>query len=331
LHYEELQTKFAQYGPIKSLKISINEDHSQRGFAFICYENAESAKNAAEQGEILFKPKDDRTVVGKLVNNLYFKNVPKDMEEKNVKELFAPFGEIKSLIMFSNDIGQFGFVCYDDPENNNKEYGPACVKEAISKLASMEMGNGLRLYVREALSKSQREQEKKMDTIKYKNSKKRVNLYVKNFPSTWTDNDLREIFQKYGEIENVRHEKGATGNAYAFVCFKQPDNCAAAKQALQNQCFDGKVLIINNYEIKEFRDQQMADLKDKADFEKYRQQQTGGFQWNDLTSSPHLTQIIQQLMSLMTQNDQMIRNQQTDRNMGQKPGQQNNQRRHYQN
>lgn len=93
-----------------------------------------------------------------------------------------------------------------------------------------------------------------MDTIRYKNSKKRVNLYVKNFPQSWTENELRNIFSEYGEIENVRHEKGATGNAYAFVCFKQPDACAAAKLGLQNRTFDGKVLIINNYEIKEFRD-----------------------------------------------------------------------------
>lgn len=49
----------------------------------------------------------------------------------------------------------------------------------------------------------------------------------------------------------------------------------------------------------------MAELKDKTDWEKYRQQQAGGFQWNDLTSQPHLTQIIQQLLQLMQQNDQI--------------------------
>lgn len=68
-----------------------------------------------------------------------------------------------------------------------------------------------------------------METIRYKSSKKRVNLYVKNFPSHWDDKELNGIFSKYGELENVRMEKGNTGNAYAFVCFKQPDACAAAK------------------------------------------------------------------------------------------------------
>ena len=92
-----------------------------------------------------------------------------------------------------------------------------------------------------------------METIRYKSSKKRVNLYVKNFPNNWTENEITQEFVKFGELENVRLEKGPTGNQYAFVCFKQPDACAQAKQTLSNQVYDGKVLIINNYEIKEIR------------------------------------------------------------------------------
>jgi len=167
------------------------------------------------------------------------------------------------------------------------------------------MGNGLKLYVRQALNKTQRAQEKLMDTIRYKGSKKRLNLYVKNFPNNWTEEDLTTVFSDGGkrEIENVRLEKGASGNSHAFVCFKHPEACADAKVQLSNQTFEGKVLVINNYEIKELRAISMAELKDKSDWEKYRQQQTGGFQWNDLTSQPHLTQIIQQLLTLMQQND----------------------------
>lgn len=59
----------------------------------------------------------------------------------------------------------------------------------------------------------------------------------------------------------------------------------------------------------------MAELKDKTDFEKYRQQQTGGFQWNDLHNQPHLTQIIQQLLQLMQQQERNVP--QDNRNMRQ--------------
>jgi hypothetical protein len=40
----------------------------------------------------------------------------------------------------------------------------------------------MKIYVKEALKKEAREQEKKKEMMRYKNSKKRCNLYVKNFP-----------------------------------------------------------------------------------------------------------------------------------------------------
>lgn len=70
----------------------------------------------------------------------------------------------------------------------------------------------------------------------------------------------------------------------------------------------------------------MEELRDKSDFEQYRQQQTGGFQWNDLTSQPHLTQIISQLLQLMQQNggqqDNRMRRPQQNRGYQNNGGQQ---------
>jgi len=42
------------------------------------------------------------------------------------------------------------------------------------------------LYVKPALGKAEREIEKRKDMLRYKNSKKRCNLYVKNFPPATT-------------------------------------------------------------------------------------------------------------------------------------------------
>ena len=56
--------------------------------------------------------------------------------------------------------------------------------------------------------------------IKYKNYKKKCNLFVKNIPETCSEKDIRDLFGKYGEIESVRlfsKEKGK--NPYCFVCF----------------------------------------------------------------------------------------------------------------
>ncbi|MFN9899549.1 MAG: RNA recognition motif domain-containing protein [bacterium] len=63
---------------------------------------------------------------------------------------------------------------------------------------------------------------------------------------------MTDIFRHYGEIEKIRLGKG-TGNSYAFVCFKEPNDAANAKANLHNQTMDGKTLQINYYEKKEKR------------------------------------------------------------------------------
>lgn len=55
----------------------------------------------------------------------------------------------------------FAFICFEDPTNpDNKEYGPAAAKRAIEDLNEKEVEAGIKLYVREGLKKTEREQEK---------------------------------------------------------------------------------------------------------------------------------------------------------------------------
>ena len=241
------------------------------------------------------------------------------MSQDEVKNLFAQFGNIKSLVLKSHEKitdGQFGFVCYDD-EKGNKEYGPECAQKAIEGLNGKDMGNGLKLYVKHAMKKTERAIEKAKETLKYKQSKKRCNLYVKNFPASWTEEHLKDIFSKFGAIERIKLEKGKASNVYAFVCFQTPDAAVNAKTQLHNQTFDGKALIITHYEIKEFRQIHIEEAIDKQDFEKYNAQKVGGFHLNDLTSHPHMIQIIQQLIEIVQQNEAVnARFNQSERRMG---------------
>jgi hypothetical protein len=57
------------------------------------------------------------------------------------------------------------------------------------------LGNNLKLVVKHALNKSQRAIEKQRDTIRYKQSKKRCNLYIKNFPESWNEEILTSVFK----------------------------------------------------------------------------------------------------------------------------------------
>lgn len=118
----------------------MNPDHSSRGYGFVCFEEQDDAGKAVdgtcnddESISMKFQPKDRRSMHS-LINNVYVKNIPLEMNDNEVRELFAPFGHIKSLVLQKNKLGQFGFVCFDDPNNEDKEYGPQCAQRAINAL-----------------------------------------------------------------------------------------------------------------------------------------------------------------------------------------------------
>ena len=74
-------------------------------------------------------------------NNLYIKNIPDDFTEDDLYDLFKPYGHIKSSAMKRSNLGQFGFICYEDPDRHDLQgYGPKCAKKAINAL------NGRRFY-----------------------------------------------------------------------------------------------------------------------------------------------------------------------------------------
>jgi len=313
--HQELHNKFSKYGPIKSLKISNNSDHSSRGYGFICYQEEKSASDAVAGSlndpdaiAMRFEVRQSRNILS-LVNNVYVKNLPDTMSDDEVRNMFKPYGHIESMVLSQNPNVKgvkFGFVCYSDPkkvagtENTTKEpvdksYGPACAQKAIDALHGRKMDDNLQLYVRAAMKKEDRQNEKVRETLRYKQSKKRCNLYVKNFPSEWDEEKLKELFERFGETEKggIKIQKPNTNNVFAFVCFKTPDSAAMAKQTLHNHNVDGKTLMINHYEIKEFRDLQKEEAMDKQGYEQYMAQKTGGFHLNDLSTHPHLTQILQ--------------------------------------
>jgi RNA recognition motif-containing protein len=67
--------------------------------------------------------------------------------------------------------------------------------------------------------------------------KKRNNLYVKHFPKeNFSDEDLKKIFEPYGEILNaiVVRDKSGVSMGFGFVCFKEA-KCAEAAFALKDK------------------------------------------------------------------------------------------------
>jgi len=308
---KELEEHFSKYGEIKSLKVSLNSDHTSRGYGFVCFQDPASADAAlqadseAESNQaIKYQPRDKRDF-RRIYNNIYAKNFPPGFTEADVNALFSKYGRIESLSYKENDKGSYAFICYNSDDKNDREYGPACAERAVMELNNADEVNGIpltdkKLYVKEALKKSDREAERLRDTIKYKNSKKRCNLYVKGFPENCTEEDLRKAFEEFGEIESLRlHPTDKEKKLYAFVCFKKPDEASSAKEKLHNTPMMDKTLTINHYEIKEIRQLQNEATEDKRGFQQFRQANTQSAKWTDLANQEELQYYLKLLIESM--------------------------------
>lgn len=107
--HKDLEKIFSECGTIKSLKVSLNPDYSSRGYGFVCFQDKEGALSALNysRAEIEVKPLLPKTTrqMRKLINNVYVKNIPKDWTVEKVRDLFKPFGNIKSLVLQENEFG----------------------------------------------------------------------------------------------------------------------------------------------------------------------------------------------------------------------------------
>jgi len=94
----------------------------------------------------------------------------------------------------------------------------------------------------EAKSKEQRAQELQKKAFNYKKSIQYLNLYVKGFDFTTTDDELEAFFSEFGEVKNV---KIVPGCGFGFVSFHDRESAKNAKEQASARFFKGKNLMVN--------------------------------------------------------------------------------------
>jgi len=319
-----LEDNFSKYGDIKSLKISLNPDHSSRGYGFVCFQEPHSATDCLTDTAgndttlaVKYQPRDRREF-RRVFNNIYVKNLPDSYDEEKTRELFAAHGNIGLFKYERNDKGAYALIAYMPTDANDRESGPAAAALAVEKLNGLEI-EGKKLYVKEFLKKSDRSLERKRETMKYKNSKKRCNLYVKNIPEDSTEETLRQIFEPYGDIESIKlfpkdgikegeEDKGEDGkkagqpkNLFCFVCYKKPDAASTAKEKLSGLEIQGRPLYINHYEIKEIREIQNEETQDKIGFRQFRMQYAEN-KWSETVNQDELLLCLSRILKQIPRN-----------------------------
>jgi len=244
---------FAKFGEIISCKICEDEDGNLLGYGYINYYNLDSAENAisnlnktkfmdSELEVEHFQKKNERLQVPQENSSIYIKNIPNSHSKiDELKGVFSKFGKIVFAKIFQdNNERPYAIIVFADAESANKAKDEMNEKKLNEK---DEVG----LYVDLLQKRSER---KRMLTTKIGdiNNKlnqeyKNCNLFVKNLPYDLTEEKLKEIFSKCGEIKSVKISKfllvtkisdkfveSETSRGFGFVCFTSEEGARKAKE-----------------------------------------------------------------------------------------------------
>ncbi|XP_076084303.1 polyadenylate-binding protein 1-like isoform X2 [Mytilus galloprovincialis] len=248
---------FDAFGNILSCKV-ICDDHGSCGYGFVLFETEEAARNAIYKvNGILLNGK--RVYVSREMNeddiieimadktqkfkNVYIKNFGIKMSEKELKELFEPYGKITSLKIMTDVRGEsrgFGFVCYQNSDDAEK---------AVEELNDIVI-NGKTLYVGRAQNKTERQAEimdKNEEIRKNKNMQyDGLNVYVKNLDRCISDKRLRNEFSQFGTISSakVMTTEDGISKGFGFVCFSSPEEANKAVTEMNGIVLADKALYV---------------------------------------------------------------------------------------
>ncbi|XP_067928551.1 polyadenylate-binding protein 1-like [Watersipora subatra] len=266
-----LYDTFSAFGNILSCKI-VTDDNGSKGYGFVHFETEEAARSAIEKvnGMLL---NDKKVFVGRFMSrkerieqmgdkvkkftNVYVKNLPEEMNDEQLTELFTKYGTVVSAKVMTGEDGKvkgFGFVSFETAD---------AAEECVTEMNGDET-LGRKLYVGRAQKKAERQAELrdrferlKMERI---NRYQGVNLYVKNLDDNIDDERLRKEFSQYGNITSakVMRDESAASKGFGFVCFSAPEEATKAVTEMNGRIIVSKPLYVALAQRKEDRKAHLA-------------------------------------------------------------------------
>ena len=216
--YEDLSILFQPY---HFQYASLNNSKASSVWAKVCLETEDFALKAKHElnGEILVPKFGQGNSRGKPVRictyenrgmngeknfkqSLLVKNLDMGVSQKEFYQLFLKYGEIDSAKIEYDEQGNskgFGYIYYHTEEGANKAKENLNQKEYKGKIIEI------------------------VNLIPSKSKGLNSNaLFVMNFPKDFTDNDLKKLFEKYGEVKyvSIYKDKNGQSRGYGVISFE---------------------------------------------------------------------------------------------------------------
>jgi polyadenylate-binding protein len=190
--------------------------------------------------------------------NIFIKNLDAAIDNKALHDTFIAFGNILSCKVAQDEHGNskgYGFVHYETDE---------AAAQAIKHVNGMLL-NEKKVYVGHHIPKKDRQS--KFEEMKANFT----NVYVKNISPDVTDDEFRELFEKFGDVTSsslARDSETGKSRGFGFVNFTTHEAAGKAVEDLNGNDFHGQDLYVGRAQKKHEREEELRKSYEAARQEK---------------------------------------------------------------
>jgi len=223
---------FNRVGPVASIRVCRDAvTRRSLGYAYVNFHNVQDAERALDTmnfTDIKGRPcrimwsQRDPSLRKSGVGNVFVKNLAPSVDNKGLFDIFSVFGNILSCKVATDESGAskgYGYVHYETAE---------AAQDSIAKFNG-NLIDDMEVYVGAFVRRQDRAGQNAW-----------TNLYVKQFPVSWSEDQLKELFAAYGQVVNVIISRDAEGKsrAFGFVNFADHDAAEAAVKELHGKSIE---------------------------------------------------------------------------------------------
>lgn len=247
---------FSKVGPVTSIRVCRDAiTRRSLGYAYVNFYSMADAERALDtlnyslikghQIRIMWSQRDP-ALRKSGVGNIFIKNLDKTIDNRSLHDTFSAFGNILSCKVVADENGQsrgYGYVHFETAD---------AAEKAVERVNGMLLA-GKKVFV--APHVPRKERESKTEELR----KNFTNVYVKNLDEAVTDQELRDIFSKFGEVTSCVVSKDEQGKSrgFGFINFRDHDAAAKACEALNDTDIKSKKVYVARAQKKSERLQEL--------------------------------------------------------------------------
>ncbi|KAG9254647.1 poly(A) RNA binding protein [Emericellopsis atlantica] len=258
---------FSQIGAVASIRVCRDAvTRRSLGYAYVNYNSTPDGEKALEElNYTLIKGRPCRIMWSQRdpalrktgQGNVFIKNLDVAIDNKALHDTFAAFGNILSCKVAQDEHGNskgYGFVHYETDE---------AAQQAIKHVNGMLL-NEKKVFVGPHIPKKDRQS--KFEEMKANFT----NIYVKNINTEATDDQFRELFEKYGDVTSSSLARDPEGKSrgFGFVNFTTHEAANKAVDELNGKDFLGQDLYVGRAQKKHEREEELRKSYEAARLEK---------------------------------------------------------------